>query len=278
MGKFNTFRPLKQVPGVRQITDVNAYKKAPEALTGEGLCAAMSMHWLQVGVPPTTQTELTYCNRLQKAYVDKLAETKNNTGETIAFLADRCGFELQGRLPEGRPVEAKQWWANRFGDGGTLASKKFSSVIAGGISAYANEQLNSRISWEPGAADTQELLPCYIWVHLHCPSITLMGETLEQSPTPVDFEDEDGKTRKVVFNNERLKIDGEKIAVFGGPHAVALERGTGGNYIYFDPDAVYECYKNFNAASREEWAENGLVAEDVDLQLVRIYPVQPEEN
>lgn len=290
MGKFNTFRPLKQLPGVRQISDVTTYKKAPEALTGEGLCAAMSMRWLQVGVPPTTETELKYDKKLQNAYIQKMEETNFNTGKTMEFLADRCGLAVQGRLPMGRPVEAKQWWTDRFGVGGALASKKFPSVIAGAISAYANEQLNTEIIWaNQEAEDTQDVLPCYIWVHLHCPSITLMGETLEPSHNSVEFQDGEGEEHTVLFNDEQLTIDGELSAVFGGAHATALDRGTGGGYVYFDPDAgvyamaglgafidtIYQCYKKFNAPSREVWAESGLEAADVELQLVRIYPVKP---
>ena len=290
MGKFNTFRPLKQLPGVRQITDVTAYKKAPEALTGGGLCAAMSMRWLADDTLPTTDAGMRIAKSLQTAYENKLEETGKNMTKTMAFLADRCGLALQGRVPTGLPEEAKKFWTKRFGAGGELASNRYSSVIAAAISAYANEKLNDQISWETvGARDTQDLLPCYIWVQIHCPQITLLGRTLTQSPKSVPFVKGRDKY-DVVFNYEKLEVDGELITTFGGPHAFALGRGTGGGYVYFDPnvgvyamagglgtflDTVYQCYEKFNASSQEGWAENDLEAADLDMQLVRIYPVQP---
>ncbi len=94
--KYYRFRALNEGPGFRRTRKATAYKKGSERLIGRGLCAAMTMRWLEDGTVPTAFEEFA---TLQDFYSRTLDEMDNENYATTA-LAKKCHLTVTGVWPE----------------------------------------------------------------------------------------------------------------------------------------------------------------------------------
>ena len=249
--KYYRFRALNEGPGYRQTRKATEYKKAPGRLIGRGLCAAMTMRWLQDGTVATAFEEFA---TLQQFYSQQIVETDNENFATQA-LAKKCRLTVVSIWPEIKGAKSDNEYLDKC-----LKYWETRAHFSDAISQYVNGELTT----------SQILLPCQVGFYADTTVKVKNGKSVDREDIE-EFE----KELSGAHAGALKRADGGGY-LFYDPNA--------GEY-QIDEDRLVDffrtlniCYENFYKPEFDKEAENPQYAfrkATCELRLVGFWGVQP---
>lgn len=248
--KYYRFRALNEGPGFRRTRKATAYKKGSERLIGRGLCAAMTMRWLEDGTVPTAFEEFA---TLQDFYSRTLDEMDNENYATTA-LAKKCHLTVTGVWPE------------------IKGAKSDNDYLSKCIAYWQDSHFQTAISqYVAGELTTGQTLPCQVGFYVNTKVKVKAGKTVDQE----DIEE---------FESELSGAHAGALKAADGGGYLFYDPNAG-EYQIDDDDRLEDffatlrvCYESFYKPEIEKKAANPQYVfrkATCDLLLVGFWPVQP---